>query len=54
MGTWKSSCRRYTVWEDALADGLIKVEKADPIRTALVTLTERGERILNEGGLGRR
>jgi hypothetical protein len=54
METWKSSCPRYTVWEDALADGLIKVEKADPIRTALVTLTERGERILNEAGLGRR
>jgi hypothetical protein len=23
---WKSSCPRLTVWEDALADGLVRVE----------------------------
>ena len=48
METWKSSCPRYTAWEDALADGLIEVEKSEPIRTAPVTLTERGKRMLNE------
>ena len=48
METWKSSCPRYTAWEDALADGLIEVEKSEPIRTAPVTLTERGKRMLTE------
>ena len=48
MEIWKSSCPRYTAWEDALADGLIEVGKAEPVRTAPVTLTERGIRILNE------
>ena len=48
METWKSSCPRHTVWEDALADELIDVEKSEPVRTALVTLTERGKRMLNE------
>ena len=26
METWRSSCPRFTVWEDALRDGLITIE----------------------------
>ena len=26
MEAWKSSCPRLTVWEDAVADGLVRVE----------------------------
>ncbi|HEV8605077.1 MAG TPA: hypothetical protein VGQ99_06905 [Tepidisphaeraceae bacterium] len=47
METWKSSCPRYTIWEDALVDGLIEIERADPVRQARVTLTVRGKMILN-------
>jgi hypothetical protein len=46
METWRSSCPRYTVWEDALADQLIVVEKSDLVRQARVTLTARGETML--------
>jgi len=34
---WRSSCPRLTVWEDALAYGLVRV------RNGRVTLTPRGE-----------
>jgi hypothetical protein len=47
METWRSSCPRYTVWEVALADGLIEVEKSNPVREAVVTLTDRGKIVLN-------
>jgi hypothetical protein len=48
METWRSSCPRYTVWEDALADRLIEVQKAEPVRHARLTLTARGKTMLAE------
>ena len=40
MEAWRSSCPRYTVWEDALAAELINVAPAG------VTLTPRGQAAL--------
>jgi hypothetical protein len=40
MEAWKSSCPRLTVWEDALLDGLLRVE------CSTVVLTPAGERRL--------
>jgi hypothetical protein len=37
---WKSSCPRLTVWEDALSDGLVRVERG------LVQLTAAGTALL--------
>ena len=31
---WKSSCPRLTVWEDAVADGLVRVERERVLLTA--------------------
>jgi hypothetical protein len=31
---WRSSCPRLTVWEDALADGLVRVERRRVLLTA--------------------
>jgi len=47
MNAWRSSCPRLAVWEDALADGLIRVVR-DPAMPggAKVTLTARGEAAL--------
>jgi hypothetical protein len=36
IDAWRSSCPRLAVWEDALADGLVRVERGG------VRLTERG------------
>jgi hypothetical protein len=37
---WKSSCPRLTVWEDALSDGLVRVERGH------VLLTTAGTKLL--------
>jgi hypothetical protein len=34
--TWSSSCPRLTIWEDAIADGLVRYENG------VVTLTDAG------------
>jgi hypothetical protein len=40
MDAWKSSCPRLTVWEDALAEGFVRVERQ------YVVLTAAGEELL--------
>ena len=37
MEAWKSSCPRLTVWEDAVADGLVEVERGNVLLTAAGT-----------------
>jgi hypothetical protein len=31
---WKSSCPRLTVWEDALSDGLVRIQSGRVLLTA--------------------
>lgn len=49
MEAWRSSCPRHTLWEDALADGLIQVEGGGSLHESVVTLTPRGRAILDGG-----
>lgn len=37
MEAWKSSCPRLTVWEDAIADGLVRVRRGTVLLTAAGT-----------------
>jgi hypothetical protein len=37
MEAWKSSCPRLTVWEDAVADGLVRVQRRTVLLTAAGT-----------------
>lgn len=48
MEAWRSSCPRLTIWEDALADGLVRVERASgvPMGESGVVLTDRGHAAL--------
>jgi len=48
MDTWKTSCPRLTVWEDALQDGLIQLEAACAGTPAGVVLTEAGRAALED------
>jgi hypothetical protein len=34
LEVWKSSCPRLTVWEDAVSDGLVRVERGHVLLTA--------------------
>jgi hypothetical protein len=48
LDTWKSTCPRLTIWEDACADGLVASEAG---RAGTVSLTDRGQAFLHGGGL---
>jgi hypothetical protein len=47
MEAWRSTCPRYTVWEDALIDGLVQVESGATLFQSEVTLTAEGRAVLN-------
>ena len=49
MEAWRSSCPRLTIWEDALADDLVRVEggKGTSWGQQMVGLTPRGRAALN-------
>jgi hypothetical protein len=48
MEAWRTSCPRFPIWEDALGDGLVRVERGDGARLseARVVLTPRGHAVL--------
>jgi hypothetical protein len=50
MEAWRSTCPRHTVWEDALADGLIRFEGGGTVRQYEVALTPRGRAVLEANG----
>jgi hypothetical protein len=43
MEAWRSTCPRLSVWEDAIIDGLVRLENG-----GAVTLTRRGAEILEQ------
>jgi hypothetical protein len=50
MEAWRSSCPRLTIWEDALADDLVRVEDRGKDRPEpRVVLTARGRATLDGG-----
>jgi hypothetical protein len=47
MDAWRSSCPRLSVWEDALADGLVRISPdGQGMAAAQVLLTARGRAVL--------
>lgn len=46
MEAWRSTCPRHTVWEDALGDGLIRLERGGTLQESAVILTPRGRDLL--------
>jgi len=46
MEAWRTTCPRLTIWEDALADGLVSVESGKSMRNARILLTESGRVLL--------
>jgi hypothetical protein len=49
MDAWRSSCPRFTIWEDAIADGFIREESraGGTLREVQVVLTPRGRAVLD-------
>jgi hypothetical protein len=51
LEAWRTSCPRLSVWEDALADGLVEVRR-DRSGDSLVGLTGAGRAALADGARG--
>ena len=51
MDAWRSSCPRLTIWEDALADGLVTVVggKGTTLGQPIVVPTEHGRKAIENG-----
>jgi hypothetical protein len=46
MEAWASTCPRHPVWDDALVEGLIRIESAETMDRSLVILTPRGKALI--------
>jgi hypothetical protein len=47
IDAWRTTCPRLTIWEDAVSDGLVRVNGGGRRDQATVTITERGRALLN-------
>lgn len=49
MDAWRSTCPRLSIWEDAIVDGLVRLENGPGTRRgeARVLLTPRGRALLD-------
>jgi hypothetical protein len=50
MEAWRTSCPRFSTWEDSEIDGLIRIKKDETNGKSIVVLTEKGRSSLNGGG----
>jgi hypothetical protein len=48
MDAWRTSCPRLSVWEDAVADGLVELADAASQAERAVSLTQTGATLLEE------
>jgi hypothetical protein len=47
MEAWRSTCPRMPIWENAVRDGLVRVENGGAMGAARVVLTPRGKAMLD-------
>lgn len=50
MDAWQSHCPRQTIWEDAIIEGYIQLDRNGSDPDPVVSLTERGRSLLNGNG----
>jgi hypothetical protein len=47
MEAWRSTCPRLSIWEDAVRDGLVRLENGGTMTSSRVLLTPLGKARLN-------
>ena len=50
MDAWRSTCPRLSIWEDAVRDGLVRLENGGTMKSSRVVLTLAGRTALNGEG----
>jgi hypothetical protein len=48
MEAWRSTCPQHPVWDDALIEGLIRIESAETMDRSVVILTPRGKALIRK------
>ena len=43
---WRRSCPHLSIWEDAIAEGLVRFENSSTMRESRLVLTARGRELL--------
>ncbi len=47
MDAWRSTCPRLSIWEDAVRDGLVRLENGGAMKASRVVLTPAGRSALD-------
>jgi hypothetical protein len=50
MEAWRSTCPRMSIWEDAVRDGLVRIENGGAMKSSRIVLTARGKARLGRNG----
>ena len=48
MEAWRSTCPRMPIWEDAIRDGLVRIQNGGAMKSSLIVLTARGKAQLDQ------
>jgi hypothetical protein len=48
MEAWRSTCPRLSIWEDAVRDGLVRLENGSAMKSSRVVLTPAGKATLTQ------
>jgi hypothetical protein len=50
MEAWRSTCPRMPIWEDAVRDGLVRIENGGAMKSSRIVLTALGKARLGRNG----
>ena len=50
MEAWRSTCPRMPIWEDAVRDGLVRIENGGAMKSSRIMLTALGKARLGRNG----
>jgi len=50
MEAWRSTCPRMPIWEDAVRDGLVRIENGGAMKSSRIVLTALGKARLGPNG----
>jgi hypothetical protein len=50
MEAWRSTCPRLSIWEDAVRDGLVRIENGGAMKSSRIVITKLGRTRLGRGG----
>ena len=48
MEAWRSTCPRMPIWEDAVREGLVRIENGGAMKSSRIVLTARGKAHLGQ------